>query len=92
MFSYDLGKTGFLSSIPYLAMAIMIAISGSFADWFCEKKIFTTTQVRKIFTCCSFIVHAVFMLAAVYWPSPVQTVVFLVISVGLGVCAWSGFG
>ncbi|KAJ3656273.1 hypothetical protein Zmor_015361 [Zophobas morio] len=92
MFDYDLGKTGFLSGLPYLAMAIMMQFSGHLADWLREKKVFTTTQVRKIFTCTSFILHAIFMVAAVYLTTAAGTVVCLVLAVGLGVCTWSGFG
>ena len=92
MFSYNLEKTGFLSGLPYLAMAIMIQCSGQLADWLRERKILTTTQVRKIFNCGAFIIHAIFMVAAVYLDSPAGTVVCLVVAVGLGVCSWSGFG
>jgi ACS family sodium-dependent inorganic phosphate cotransporter len=92
LLNFDLGKTGFLSSLPYLAMAIMIQFSGHVADWLREKKHFTTTKVRKMFTCGASVVHAAFMLAAAFSTSTVGTIIYLVLAVGLGGCSWSGFG
>ncbi|XP_068903527.1 vesicular glutamate transporter 3-like [Tenebrio molitor] len=92
MLNFDLGKTGFLSGLPYLAMAIMIQFSGHVADWLREKKHFPTTKVRKMFTCGAFVVHAAFMVAAAFSTSTVGTIIYLVLAVGLGVCSWSGFG
>ncbi|CAH1368173.1 hypothetical protein MTP99_009511 [Tenebrio molitor] len=90
--NYDLDKTGVLSSLPYLVMAIMLPFSGQVADWFRKKKFFTTTQVRKSLTCGAFVMNAVLMLVAAFSTSSTLTVVYLVLAGGLGVCAWSGFG
>ncbi|RZB41338.1 MFS 1 and/or Sugar tr domain containing protein [Asbolus verrucosus] len=91
-FNFELGKTGFMSGLPYLAMAIMIQFSGHLADWLREKEILTTTLVRKIFNCGAFIAHIIFMLAAIFWLEPTATIICLTLAVGLGVFAWSGFG
>jgi len=47
--NFDLGKTGILSAVPYLAMGILLAVSGYLADWLQVKGIWTTTQVRRNF-------------------------------------------
>ncbi|XP_044258785.1 vesicular glutamate transporter 2.2-like [Tribolium madens] len=90
--NFDLSTTGYLTAIPYLAMAIMIQVSGHLADRLMEKKVFTTTQVRKIFNCGAFILHAVFMIGAAFSQTALSTIICLVFAVGLGVFSWSGFG
>ncbi|XP_068905629.1 vesicular glutamate transporter 1-like [Tenebrio molitor] len=89
---FDLGQSGILSSLPYLAMAVMLPFSGQVADWFRKKKCYTTTQIRKSLTCGSFVTNAALMLAATFSTSSTLTVVCLVLAGGLGVWSWSGFG
>lgn len=48
---YKLEKAGFLSAAPYLAMGVLLAISGYFADICQVKGYLTTTQVRRYFNC-----------------------------------------
>lgn len=89
--NFDLGKTGFLSALPYLAMGILLAISGYLADWLQVKGIWTTTQVRRNFNCGAFLAQTVFMMLTAYIMDPTWSVVFITIAVGLGAFAWSGF-
>ncbi|KAF5289891.1 hypothetical protein FQA39_LY14953 [Lamprigera yunnana] len=89
---FELGVTGFVSAVPYLAISITMQFAGHLADWLQAKKIFTTTQVRKTFNCGAYIAQTVFMLAAAYLLSPVGTTICLTLAVGLGGFAWSGFG
>ncbi|GLV41384.1 Major Facilitator Superfamily Transporter 9 [Carabus blaptoides fortunei] len=88
---FELTKTGFISAVPYLAMAIMIQFCGHFADWCQIKGYLTTTQVRKIFNCGAFVAQTVFMLGAAFLLSPVGSMVCLTLAVGLGAFAWCGF-
>lgn len=48
---YKLEKAGFLSAAPYLAMGVLLAISGYLADMCQVKGYLTTTQVRRYFNC-----------------------------------------
>lgn len=89
--NFDLGKTGFISAVPYLAMGILLAISGYLADWLQVKGIWTTTQVRRNFNCGAFLAQTVFMMLTAYIMDPTWSVVFITIAVGLGAFAWSGF-
>lgn len=88
---YQLEKAGFLSAAPYLAMGILLSISGYFADLCQVKKWLTTTQVRRYFNCGGFLAQTVFMLLAAYLLSPVGSIVCIIIAVGLGAFAWCGF-
>ncbi|XP_046392973.1 sialin-like [Ischnura elegans] len=98
---FDLGKAGFLSALPYLAMAIVLQISGQLADYMrslhvsaggkFESVIFSTTGVRKVFNCTAFLCQTVFMLLAAHIPSAAGAVTCLTLAVGLGGFAWSGF-
>lgn len=86
-----LGTTGILSGIPYLAMALMLPISGHFADRLRERGILSTTSVRKIFNCFGFIAQCVFMLIVGFVSDKAAAVVCLTLAVGLGAFAWAGF-
>ncbi|XP_071455292.1 sialin-like [Hetaerina americana] len=98
---FDLGKAGFLSALPYLAMAIILQISGHLADYMRsqhvsaggtrESAIFSTTGVRKVFNCTAFLCQTIFMLLAAHIPSAAGAVTCLTLAVGLGGFAWSGF-
>ncbi|KAK5646079.1 hypothetical protein RI129_004543 [Pyrocoelia pectoralis] len=89
---FELGATGIMAAIPYLAISITTQLAGHVADALQERKIFTTTQVRKIFNCGAYLAQTVFMLAAAYLLSPVGTTACLSLAVGLGGFAWAGFG
>lgn len=88
---FQLEKTGFLSAVPYLAMGILLGVSGYMADWFQVKKILTTTQVRRYFNCTAFLAQTVFMILSAYLLDPTWSVVCITVAVGLGAFAWSGF-
>lgn len=88
---FNLEKSGFMSAVPYLVMAIVLQFSGRLADWLRARKILTTTQVRKLFTCVAYLSQTVFMLLAAFLLTPVGAVVFLSIAVGLGGFALAGF-
>ncbi|KAJ9573903.1 hypothetical protein L9F63_008702 [Diploptera punctata] len=88
---FQLEKTGFMSALPYLVMAIVLQFAGHLADWLRSKGILTTTQVRKLFNCGAFISQTIFMLLAAFLLSPAGSVTCLTIAVGLGAFAWSGF-
>ncbi|PSN47928.1 hypothetical protein C0J52_19175 [Blattella germanica] len=88
---FQIEKTGFMSALPYLVMAIVLQFAGHLADWLRSRGILTTTQVRKLFNCGAFISQTVFMLLAAFLLTPAGAVTCLTIAVGLGAFAWSGF-
>ncbi|KAG8227727.1 hypothetical protein J437_LFUL008009 [Ladona fulva] len=98
---FDLKKAGFFSALPYLAMAIILQISGQLADYMRSlsvesggtktSRIFTTTYVRKIFNCSAFLCQTIFMLSAAHIGTAMGAVACLTLAVGLGGFAWSGF-
>ncbi|CAG9770536.1 unnamed protein product [Ceutorhynchus assimilis] len=91
MYNYDLGKSGFLSALPYLVMSILMQISGQFADMLLSRKILSTTTVRKVFNCSAFLSQTVFMMTAAFWSDRIGSVLCLTMAVGLGAFAWAGF-
>lgn len=88
---FELEKAGISSAIPYLVMGLVLPVAGYLADKLQEKKICSTTQVRKIFTCGAFLSQTIFMLTATYLLSPVGTTACISTAVGLGGFAWAGF-
>ena len=88
---FTLGKTGFLSALPYLAMSLLLGIAGYFADWLQIKEYLTTSQVRKYFNCGAFISQTVFMIIGSYVLQPAATIACFTIAVGLGAFAMCGF-
>lgn len=50
-----------------------------------------TLQVRKLFNCGAFISQTIFMLTAGFLLTPGGVILCLVMAVGLGAFAWSGF-
>lgn len=91
VFHFETSQTGWLSAVPYLAMAIVLQVAGHMADWFLRRGVMSRTNIRKLFNCGAFLSQTIFMVAAAYSSSVVGCVVFLTIAVGLGGFAWSGF-
>ncbi|XP_034941000.1 vesicular glutamate transporter 3-like [Chelonus insularis] len=89
--NFKLEKSGFFSAVPYLVMAIVLPISGHLADYLRSKKILTTTQVRKLYTCAAFMSQTIFMTITAFTGTATGAVICLTMAVGLGGFAWSGF-
>jgi ACS family sodium-dependent inorganic phosphate cotransporter len=88
---FDLTKSGFASSIPYLAMAFMLQIAGYLADWVQIKGYWTTKQTRKYFNTFAFISQAASLLLAVSFLTPVVSVFFISCGVALAAFAYTSF-
>lgn len=43
--NFDLKQAGFMSSLPYLVMAVIMQFAGGLADWLRNTERLTTTQV-----------------------------------------------
>ncbi|KAL0892421.1 hypothetical protein ABMA27_015534 [Loxostege sticticalis] len=91
VFKFETSQTGWLSAVPYLAMAIVLQVAGHMADWLLRRRVLSRTNIRKLFNCGAFISQTIFMVAAAYATTVTGCVVFLTIAVGLGGFAWSGF-
>lgn len=46
---FDLGHTGFLAALPYLARLIFGCIFGQIGDVITQKELMTKTTIRKVF-------------------------------------------
>lgn len=62
--NFDLANSGFIASVPYLTLGILLFFVGYLADWLRIKGYLTTTQVRRYFNCSAFVSQTVFMMLA----------------------------
>uniref|UniRef100_A0A1A8S1D5 Solute carrier family 17 (Sodium phosphate), member 3 n=2 Tax=Nothobranchius rachovii TaxID=451742 RepID=A0A1A8S1D5_9TELE len=82
---FDLQSNGFLSALPYLGNLLVSLLSGVAADALIERKVFSITIVRKIFTFIGLLLPAVFLVPVGYVGcSHILTVTFLTLSTSLG--------
>ena len=88
---FSLEKAGIYASLPYILSSVLLLSAGQLADYLRSKKILTTTQVRKSFTCTSFICQSVFMACTAFILTPNVAVICIIISIGLDGLTRSGF-
>ncbi|RVE66729.1 hypothetical protein OJAV_G00110510 [Oryzias javanicus] len=82
---FDLQSNGFLSALPYLGSLVVSLLSAVAADLLIERKVFSVTIVRKIFTVTGLVLPAVFLVAVNYAGCDhVLTVTFFTLSSSLG--------
>ncbi|KAM4538955.1 sialin [Odontesthes bonariensis] len=82
---FDLQSNGFLSALPYLGSSLVSVPSGILADYLIERKVFSVTVVRKLFTFTGLLLPAVFLTAVGYAGCDhILTVTFLTLSTSLG--------
>uniref|UniRef100_A0A3P8VED7 Sialin-like n=1 Tax=Cynoglossus semilaevis TaxID=244447 RepID=A0A3P8VED7_CYNSE len=82
---FDLKSNGFLSALPYLGAFVISVLSGIVADALIEKRVFSVTFVRKLFTALGLLFPAVFLIAVCYVGcSHALTVTFLTLSTTTG--------
>lgn len=91
MLHFEIEKTGFIASIPYLFLSILLFASGYLADWFQINNYLSTSQVRKYFNNLSFLAQMIFLLLAGYFTKPAVVLTCLTLSVGLGAFSISGY-
>ncbi|XP_046664256.1 vesicular glutamate transporter 1-like [Homalodisca vitripennis] len=91
VYDYDVSNTGLMSFLPYLVMAVLMPVAGTLADWLRNSEVLTTTQVRKVFNCSSFISQAILVFLVIHINS-VNGVLFChVMIIGLSAFAWAAF-
>lgn len=81
---FDLAGSGFIAAVPYLVLGIMLFIVGFLADWFQERNILTTSQVRRYFNCLAFVSQTTFMMLAAYQTNHVLIIIFITFGASLG--------
>lgn len=88
---FDLKSNGFLSALPYLGAWLVTTLSGIAADSLIERRIFSVTVTRKIFTAVGMVLPATFLVCVCYVGcSHVWTVFFLTLSTTTGGTSGSG--
>uniref|UniRef100_A0A1B6KKS8 Sialin n=1 Tax=Graphocephala atropunctata TaxID=36148 RepID=A0A1B6KKS8_9HEMI len=92
VFNFHLAEAGFISSLPYLVMAVTLVIAGSLSNWLQSSGSLSITQVRKLFTCGALAVQACCMILAAYLKTAAGVVLCLVVGLGLESFALASFG
>jgi len=85
-------ESGVMSAVPYLFMAVVVQCAGRIADFLRQKSILSTTNVRKLFNTIGFLSQSIFLFIVGNTDDKKFAVIGLCFAVGLGGCAWSGFG
>jgi ACS family sodium-dependent inorganic phosphate cotransporter len=88
---FDLEFSGFMSAIPYITVGLLMVVTGYMADWLKIKKYMTLHQVRKHFTCQSFIFQAILLAVVAFVSDPVICVTLITLSITIGAFSASGF-
>ncbi|KAG7175082.1 Vesicular glutamate transporter 1-like 2, partial [Homarus americanus] len=91
VFEYDIAKSGTISALPHLVMAIIVPFGGQLADYFRKNKIMSTTTVRKLFNCGGFGMEAIFLMVTAFSRDTRVAITSLTIAVGFSGFAISGF-
>uniref|UniRef100_A0A3Q1HB86 Sialin n=1 Tax=Anabas testudineus TaxID=64144 RepID=A0A3Q1HB86_ANATE len=82
---FDLQSNGLVSALPYLGGMIFSTLSGFAADKLIERRVFSVTVVRKLFTLTGMLLPAAFLVAVAYAGcSHILTVTFLTLSTTTG--------
>ncbi|XP_068081868.1 vesicular glutamate transporter 1 [Anabrus simplex] len=87
--SFNIKEAGFVSAVPYLLMAILLQTAGHLADFLESRRIFSTTNVRKIFMCGAFILQATALLLSTYLTNITAVLVCVIAGVALAAFAYA---
>lgn len=89
---FNIKENGFLSALPYLCCFPVGLLSGVLADFLQERRLLSTTAVRKIFTVSGMVFPAVFLVATAFIGCDYRwAVAFLTVSSALSGIISAGF-
>uniref|UniRef100_A0A1B6J1P5 Major facilitator superfamily (MFS) profile domain-containing protein n=1 Tax=Homalodisca liturata TaxID=320908 RepID=A0A1B6J1P5_9HEMI len=83
VYDFRLSKSGFITSLPYIALGITAQFTGRLADWLKNEKILTMTQVRKTFGCGTFFLQAAILMLSTQFESAALVMLCLITLLGL---------
>jgi len=87
---FDMTTNGLAASLPYLATAFTLVITGMVADWLRAQAGLSTTRVRKIFCACGMILSSMFLIVSPYLGCDrVLVVVVMILAMGCKGMAWA---
>ena len=88
---YKMDQAGFLAACPYLLMATIVQSAGFLADMARSRGRLSTTNVRKLFTCGSYVCQSFFMALTALLMFRGAAITCISLSLGCGGFAWAGF-
>ncbi|XP_046658353.1 vesicular glutamate transporter 2.1-like isoform X3 [Homalodisca vitripennis] len=83
VFNYETAKAGFITSLPYIVMAITMQSAGSLSDWLANKNVLSNTTIRKLLICGPFVIQAICLTLVGHLTSIVAVIILLMIDVGV---------
>ena len=87
---FNMTKNGFLASLPFLAAAIMLVVTGYLADWLRAPGRLSTTTVRKILLSCGLVLPSIFFtLSGFLGCDRVLVVLTMIVAMGCAAFAWA---
>lgn len=90
--NFDLSKSGFLSALPYLTMAIMSLLAGYMADYILVRQLVTVTKLRKYYISLAMLFQATFIVISAYVFNPTVNMICICAGIGVGALTYSGIG
>uniref|UniRef100_A0A336LAC8 Sialin n=1 Tax=Culicoides sonorensis TaxID=179676 RepID=A0A336LAC8_CULSO len=87
----QLSKTGFFSCVPFLINGVVGSFSGILSDKLLSKGNLTVIQTRKLFTCVSFVIQAIFLLGVTFFMTPIASMVMLSVEIAFSAFTLTGF-
>uniref|UniRef100_A0A1B6MM37 Major facilitator superfamily (MFS) profile domain-containing protein n=1 Tax=Graphocephala atropunctata TaxID=36148 RepID=A0A1B6MM37_9HEMI len=91
IFNFQLAKAGFMSSLPYLAVAITVPFGAALADCLKKRNVLSTTRALKLFTSGAFCCQTVCMSLAGHMTTENNVVACLVLAISFEGISWSAF-
>ncbi|OQV14442.1 Sialin [Hypsibius exemplaris] len=89
---FSLETNGFLSALPYVVSAIVMIVSGFFADLLTHRRVLSTTAVRRVFHFTGQLLPSIFLVALGYVGCDVPAAVaLLTLAIGLDGLSMSGY-
>lgn len=83
VFNYNVERNGVVSSLPYIALGVMLVVAGFIADSVEGKGILSKRNTRRIFISGGFMSQAILRVVVVYFLHPFVSVRLITLSLGL---------
>ncbi|XP_034479140.1 vesicular glutamate transporter 1-like [Drosophila innubila] len=90
-FSFKLDETGLANALPFLILLAIVPLGGMLADLLRKKSILSPTNVRKLFSCCAFVLEGLCFLRLAHSSTVNEVMIALLCGVAFNGLAVSGY-
>lgn len=88
---FNVAQSGIVSSLPYIALAMMAVVTGFLADYIQGKGFLSNRNTRRLFTSGAFFAQAILRMCVVYFLHPVTSMALIVASAAVAGFSHTGF-